>query len=211
MSIKLKGSTDGSVTLQAPADTSPTGTDKTFTLPTADGTSGQVLQTNGSGAFSFANVAPFLEVDNWRLTADKIGSNTDVTADLERVDDASSTYIGTGMTQSSGIFTFPQTGIYFILYTAGFVHDSDDSSALDVYVTLDNGSNWDRVASAVDGNVTGTNDRCGSATSFAIVDVTSTSNVKVKFRCGSMATNSRLLGDTNFNETHFLFVRIGDT
>ena len=53
MSIKLKGSTDGSVTLQAPADTSPTGTDKTFTLPTADGTSGQVLSTNGSGALSF--------------------------------------------------------------------------------------------------------------------------------------------------------------
>lgn len=55
MSIKLKGSTDGSVTLQAPADTSPTGTDKTFTLPTADGTSGQVLQTNGSGALSFGD------------------------------------------------------------------------------------------------------------------------------------------------------------
>lgn len=55
MSIKLKGSTDGSVTLQAPADTSPTGTDKTFTLPTADGTSGQVLTTDGSGNLSFAN------------------------------------------------------------------------------------------------------------------------------------------------------------
>ena len=55
MSIKLKGSSDGSVSLQAPADTSPSGTDKTFTLPTADGTNGQVLQTNGSGAFSFAD------------------------------------------------------------------------------------------------------------------------------------------------------------
>ena len=55
MSIKLKGSTDGSVILKAPADTSPTGTDKTFTLPTADGTSGQVLQTNGSGALSFGD------------------------------------------------------------------------------------------------------------------------------------------------------------
>ena len=57
MSIKLKGSTDGSVTLQAPADTSPTGTDKTFTLPTADGTNGQVLQTNGSGALSFTTIS----------------------------------------------------------------------------------------------------------------------------------------------------------
>lgn len=55
MSIKLKGSTDGSVTLQAPADTSPTGTDKTFTLPTQDGTAGQILKTDGSGALSFTD------------------------------------------------------------------------------------------------------------------------------------------------------------
>ena len=34
MSIKLKGSTDGSVSLEAPADTSPIGTDKRWILPT---------------------------------------------------------------------------------------------------------------------------------------------------------------------------------
>ena len=49
MSIKLKGSTDGSVSLQAPADTSPTGTDKTLILPTGVGSAGQVLK-NGSTA-----------------------------------------------------------------------------------------------------------------------------------------------------------------
>ena len=51
MSIKLKGSTDGSVTLQAPADTSPTGTDKTLTLPTDVGSAFQSLR-NGSTAGS---------------------------------------------------------------------------------------------------------------------------------------------------------------
>jgi hypothetical protein len=39
--------------LKAPASLS---TDLTFTLPSADGTSGQVLQTNGSGVLSFASV-----------------------------------------------------------------------------------------------------------------------------------------------------------
>ena len=62
MSIKLKGSSDGSVSLDAPADTSPSGTDVSFTLPTADGTSGQVLTTNGSGALSFANEGKILQV-----------------------------------------------------------------------------------------------------------------------------------------------------
>ena len=210
MSIKLKGSTDGSVTLQAPADTSPTGTDKTFTLPTADGTSGQVLQTNGSGAFSFANIAPFLEVDIWRLTADKTGENNDVSTNLERVDDSWSSYIGTGMSQSSGIWTFPQTGLYLVLYTAAFVHDSDDNSNLQMFVSTDNGTNWDLACHCADGNPAG-NDRVGTATAFNIVDVTNTSNVKVKFRCESFAVASRLLGNSNHNETHFLFVRIGDT
>ena len=51
MSIKLKGSTDGSVTLQAPADTSPTGTDKTLILPTDVGSANQYLK-NGSTAGS---------------------------------------------------------------------------------------------------------------------------------------------------------------
>ena len=55
MSIKLKGSSDGSVSLDAPADTSPTGTDITFVLPTADGTAEQVLKTDGSGNLSFAD------------------------------------------------------------------------------------------------------------------------------------------------------------
>jgi hypothetical protein len=62
MTLKLKGSTDGSVSIDAPADTSPTGSDITFTLPTADGTSGQVLTTNGSGALSFANEGKILQV-----------------------------------------------------------------------------------------------------------------------------------------------------
>jgi hypothetical protein len=48
MGIKLKGSTDGSVTLQAPADTSPTGTDKTLTLPTTTGSANQFVKNGGT-------------------------------------------------------------------------------------------------------------------------------------------------------------------
>ena len=63
MSIKLKGSTDGSVTLQAPADTSPTGTDKTLILPTGVGSANQYLR-NGStaGTLEFADGGKILQV-----------------------------------------------------------------------------------------------------------------------------------------------------
>jgi hypothetical protein len=68
MSIKLKGSTAGSVALDAPANTSPSGSDISFTLPIADGSSGQVLTTNGSGALSFANEGKILQVQQTHLT-----------------------------------------------------------------------------------------------------------------------------------------------
>jgi hypothetical protein len=48
MSIKIKGSTDGSVSLDAPADTSPTGSDITLTLPTTVGSAEQFLKNSGT-------------------------------------------------------------------------------------------------------------------------------------------------------------------
>ena len=62
MAIKLNGSTSGSVSLDAPADTNPSGTDVTLTLPTSAGSSGQYLQTNGSGGLSWQTVADTGEV-----------------------------------------------------------------------------------------------------------------------------------------------------
>ena len=47
MSIKLKGSSDGSVSFDAPADTSPSGSDITLTLPTSAGSANQFLKNSG--------------------------------------------------------------------------------------------------------------------------------------------------------------------
>jgi hypothetical protein len=54
MTIKLNGSTAGSVALDAPASTTGNA-DIQFKLPVADGTAGQVLTTDGSGNLSWAN------------------------------------------------------------------------------------------------------------------------------------------------------------
>ena len=74
MAIKLNGSTSGSVALDAPADTSPSGTDVTLTLPTSAGSSGQYLQTNGSGTLSFAGVSGTI-LNTWTAT-DTAGRTT---------------------------------------------------------------------------------------------------------------------------------------
>ena len=62
----------------------------------------------------------------------------------------------------------------------------------------------------MDGN-NGTGSRAGSATSFSFIDVTDTSQVKVKFGVESLGTDSYLQGATGGIYTTFVFVRIGDT
>lgn len=57
MSIKLKGSTAGSVSWDAPSDTSPSGTDVTLTLPTSAGSAGQYLRNSGTpGTLEFGTL-----------------------------------------------------------------------------------------------------------------------------------------------------------
>lgn len=55
MTIKLNGSTAGSVALDAPASTT-SGASIAFTLPVADGSTGQFMKTDGSGNLSFGAV-----------------------------------------------------------------------------------------------------------------------------------------------------------
>ena len=55
MTIKLNGSTAGSVALDAPASTTGNA-DINFKLPVADGSAGQVLKTDGSGNLSWVTI-----------------------------------------------------------------------------------------------------------------------------------------------------------
>ena len=79
MTLKLNGSTAGSVSLDAPASTTGNA-DIALTLPVADGSNGQVLQTNCSGALSFAT--PTDTDTKWvygtAADYDQWGSTTDV-------------------------------------------------------------------------------------------------------------------------------------
>ena len=54
MTVKLVGSSSGSVSLDAPASTT-SGADIEFKLPVADGSANQLLKTDGSGQLSFAS------------------------------------------------------------------------------------------------------------------------------------------------------------
>ena len=108
-SIKLKHSGGNAVSLHPPTS-APSSSDVQFKLPTADGSAGQVLQTDGSGNLSWVT-AGISEVDTWRMTsnANTNNSTTELTANWARNTATGINKLDTGMSESSGNFTFPST------------------------------------------------------------------------------------------------------
>jgi hypothetical protein len=151
------------------------------------------------------------EYDVWRLTADITATNADITANLERCDDTLFEKIGTGMSVSSGIFSFPSTGKWVVSARPEIIADQDDNTFLYLYTTGDN-STYDYDVRTGSTNLGG-DSTDGEAFSYLdyLLDVTNVSNVKCKFTTGSFGANSSLFGNTDVNRTYFTFTRIGDT
>jgi hypothetical protein len=151
------------------------------------------------------------EADQFRLTANTTsGTNADITANFERCDEAVYSKIGTGMTESSGVFTFPTTGLYHVITQAMIRANNDTNAYVRTFASSDSGSNYDAVAHANQGvGVTG--DSTASAFCSIFINVTNASTFRVKFNTSSMASNSYVMGDTSTNFTTFTFIRLGDS
>ena len=88
------------------------------------------------------NEASNYEIDCFRMTAD-FGTDGNTLTNWERPDDASPATvfakIGTGLTESSGTFSFPRTGLYQItLMTRIFTTNTDAAAKCNLEVTTNN-------------------------------------------------------------------------
>ena len=163
--------------------------------------SGQRWTATSATASDFQAGGGITQADIFRLTAN-ITSNADITSNLERADDASSGLIGSGVSQSSGIFTFPETGIYLVIVQAHFFYNNQADNNGDLYshATINN-SDYDVIAVATSGNGNQSGAISNVSYSQALVDVTNTSNVKVKFSTSSL--QGTVNGNTEYNMTSF--------
>ena len=175
----------------------------------ATGTKDATTFLRGDNTFAEVPAGGITEADQWRLSADSSGNGA-INSNLERNDSTGFNYIGTGMTESSGVFSFPSTGIYYV--QARFTAESDGSGGNDgnvtgvMYVTTDN-STYTKVAEGR-GRVDNTT---ATIVCTTFVDVTNTSNVKVYFNKENFNTGTVFLGNTTHNRTEFTFIRLGDT
>ena len=158
-----------------------------------------------------SGVGSIAMVDQFRLTSNLTADADPITSNLERVDDASFSQIGTGMTLSNGIYTFPTTGLFQVSVNATFQISQDVNADVETFVSSDSGSNYDQVALATGGEQSSSFSNFSSS-SQCFVNVSNASTFRVKFILSGVAsTDTRLQGNTNRNSTAFTFIRLGDT
>ena len=211
--IKLVHSGGNSVSLTTP-DSNPA-SNITFKLPQADGSSGQILQTDGNGNLTFVDkpTSGLAMADQWRRTAtlNTNGAENFITTDWARVSGGGLGTLGTGMSESGGIFTFPSTGIYLVTWQA-YAETSTTSgvNAVNIYITTDNNTYTNRASSLFSMEYDYSGYIYGNGHVSAMIDVTSVSNVKVKFRVYS---SGNVAWDISSNENRncATFLRLGNT
>jgi len=196
VAIKGNASGTGTFTLEAPNSN----TDRTLVLPDSAGT---IATTNG-----------ITNYDQWYLTSDLTnpgaGENT-ITANLQRTSGniTGAGYIGSAMTLSSGVFTFPSTGMWLVRLEAHGTSTGDTSGHVNTAITTDN-STYTNILK-VDLGVANSGDPVRSVSGGEVlVDITDMATHKIKFVTDSMTATS-LFGESARIRTNFTFIRLGDT
>ena len=194
MALNINGTTgisgvDGSVS--APAVT---GTDSNtgITFPSADtikfatggverfGISNSGLSGDGSGLTGIQ--AGITMADSWKMSQSvTYNSNNYLTSSWVRQTGTLGGNVGSAMTESSGVFTFPGTGLYYVELNVGFYHGSAAGFlGIQWYLSTDGGSSTSQVTSGYVGGGSGAHyDRLRIDEFF---DVTHASNFQISFQ-----------------------------
>ena len=175
--------------------------------------------TGALPAISGANLtgisAGITMADSWRITEDFTNNATPISNNWERGDTSPyEGYLGSaGMTESSGVFTFPSTGWYFVNYSHDF-RSNNDMTYIYMYLQLtnDNGSNWTDFSFAAGHRKGGSELIYDSQNNSSIFDITNVSTQKMRFVVERQGNNTLTTqGNSTRKQTGFDILRIGDT
>ena len=170
-----------------------------------------MLANNAVTSAKASGISGLSMVDQWRITSEyQVSSFSYITSNWERNDSTGYDKIGAGMSESSGEFSFPSTGIYVVRIVISWYASGGgvNYNRVGIYTTPDNSSyseqafSWSGVESSSQYN---------NMSAEIIFDVTNTSTHKVKFQTGASNTRPRVRGETTYNTSYATFIRLGDT
>lgn len=152
------------------------------------------------------------EADMWRLNTSfansSNGANEVLTSNWER-NDTDFDKIGTGLSQSSGVFTFPSTGIYLV-HLHAFFYPTGANSDIRVQIRVTT-NNTDYSTRSESMNGASAADRPEQMTCALVIDCTDTSNIKFRIHTQGTTASNFWRGDTGAQKFGFYCVRLGDT
>ena len=166
-----------------------------------------------SGA-SLTNVNVITELDQWRINSTTTYSSGQVlSANWER-SDTFFEKIGTGLSESSGVFSFPSTGKYLINYHCNHrANVGERGVGIQLYVSSNSGGAY-TFSGSIENNLSdigGSENTTISGGKSCIIDVTNSSNFRFYFNIITSGASVQIDGHTNAQYTGFTSVRLGDT
>ena len=210
--IKLVHSGGNAVSIAVPTS-NPSSSEVELKLPQSDGSADTFLKTDGSGNLSFAALpaSGITMADQWRINTEyQVSTFSYITSNWERNDSTGYGKIGTGMSESSGEFSFPSSGVYLVRIVINWYASGGGTNynRVGIFTTTDNSTytqsaySWSGVESS---------NQYNNMTAEILFDVTDVSTHKVKFQTGASNTRPRVRGDTDYNSSYATFIRLGDT
>lgn len=184
-----------------------------------------ISDTSASAALKKMTKANFVSgvgglsvADQWRITSDEAmtGTGAFFGSNWERVDTSGQGTVGSAMTESSGVFTFPETGVYWVYFTGQLYTGTNATGSvklgLEIHVTTNNSS----YTAIADGNTWNPSNQFTyqQVDVATMIDCTDTSNVKIKFKNvngGSNNSDRIWRGATAYNHTYATFLKVGAT
>ena len=203
VSVSAAGLTGALPTISAANCTNLPAANLTGTLPAISGAN----LTGISGGLA--------EADAWRITSNFQNNDYHIESNWERMDSQTEGKKGTGMTQSSGLFTFPATGYYYIHFMVAGYRGGDGTTINPVsYIrtttsgdtssgTYYNGSGRQSMRSE-SGN---SSYSLGNTTIFKC---SNTSNDKIFFGVQTGDSSVYVQGSSTENFTYAIFIKLAD-
>ena len=148
-------------------------------------------------------------VDQWRITSAKSNNGQSVFDSNWERNDLNSNKIGSaGMSESSGVFTFPTTGKYLVIAFGYATGNNDRYMGIWIERTVD-GSNWTRGAEGYGSAYNSGNSTFSQVSIQYFFHVTNTSTHKIRLKSDNVGT-CNWDGAQDIMRTGFTFIRMGD-
>jgi len=176
------------------------GSDKTITIPNTTGTMALTSDISAGGLES---------AQQWASTANITTTGVNIiTTNLANQTEEFLGNMGSLVSESSGQFSFSETG-YYLLIVAHASQFSTDNAYAQLYVsaTSDNFATENRVGYQQSRGKASTTQ---TSSNTYILDVTDTVNQKIRFKT-DITSGGTVAGSSNDNITTFTFMKLGDT